>query len=115
MCPAIQTECPAAATTCPGLPTMCEPWFSVTLCPDGTGGTWTLCPDKTTFCPISGLCDPKAGDVNLDGRVNILDLLRIRNNLNDDPHQNGIFGDLNSDGKINVLDLIQARNQMGQE
>jgi len=45
--------------------------------------------------------------------VNVLDLIRLRNNLNQDPYANPQGGDLNSDGKINVLDLIQARNQLG--
>jgi len=50
--------------------------------------------------------------VNIDTRVNVLDLIRIRNNLNRDPYANGIVGDLNGDGKINILDLILARNQL---
>ena len=102
------------ATGCPGLPTACGPWYGETLCPDGSGGMWTLCPQKATFCPISAQCNPKTSDVNLDGRVNVLDLIKIRNNLGGDPHQNDVFGDLNGDGRINVLDLIQARNQMAQ-
>ena len=114
LCPALETACPTMATGCPGLPTACGPWYGETLCPDGSGGMWTLCPQKATFCPISAQCNPKTGDVNLDGRVNVLDLIKIRNNLGGDPHQNDVFGDLNGDGRINVLDLIQARNQMAQ-
>jgi len=55
------------------------------------------------------------GDVNDDCKINILDLIFIRNHLNG----NVLTGDnrrcdINGDGKINVLDLILVRNQLNQ-
>ena len=51
--------------------------------------------------------------MSIDCKVNVLDLIKVRNNLNKDAFQNGVAGDVNGDGKINVLDLIHARNQIG--
>ena len=53
------------------------------------------------------------GDVNGDCTVNVLDLIRVRNHLN----QSVATGDnckagVNNDGKINVLDLINVRNRL---
>ena len=55
------------------------------------------------------------GDANRDYRVNILDLIHIRNHLGDDPGSSldAARADVNGDGKINVLDLIFARNHLG--
>jgi len=86
---------------------------SVTVCPDGTGGTYTVCPSVATRCPVNQVaCAVKLGDVNLDNKVNILDLINIRNNLNRDVYQNGVVGDMNGDGKVNILDLILTRNNL---
>jgi len=53
-------------------------------------------------------------DVNMDGVVNILDLLFVRNRLNQDPGSAGNErADVNQDYKINVLDLIAVRNDLG--
>jgi len=54
------------------------------------------------------------GDANRDCRVDIADLIFIRNRLNasvesGDNHQ----ADVNGDGRINVLDLIHTRNRLG--
>ncbi|HUW30329.1 MAG TPA: glycoside hydrolase domain-containing protein, partial [Planctomycetota bacterium] len=57
---------------------------------------------------------PIAGDANNDCRVNVLDLIYIRNRLNADPAEiDNACADVNGDGKINVLDLIAARNVLG--
>ena len=54
------------------------------------------------------------GDLNGDCRLNVLDLIAIRNRLNADPSSgDNALADVNSDGRINVLDLIQARNRLG--
>jgi len=52
------------------------------------------------------------GDVNSDCKVNVLDLIFIRNNLNKNPASdpNAALSDVNGDGKVNVLDLIMVRN-----
>jgi len=49
------------------------------------------------------------GDVNGDGKYNILDLIRIRNLLNRDP---ALYpdADVNKDGRIDILDMIAVRN-----
>ena len=52
-----------------------------------------------------------AGDVNLDCRVNALDLIKVRNWLG---HTVGYDpADVNRDRKINILDLIWVRNRLG--
>jgi len=114
ICPDKPTVCPRVQTSCPVLPTKCQASFSVTVCPDNSGGTWTVCPSIQTRCPLGPICIAKPADIDTSGKVNVLDLIKIRNNINVDPNKNGIFGDVNGDGRINVLDLILARNQMGQ-
>jgi len=54
------------------------------------------------------------GDANGDGKVNILDLIYVRNRLGQDPESgDNSTADANNDGKINVLDLIYVRNRLG--
>jgi|GEM_PF-4517053 len=54
------------------------------------------------------------GDVSGDGRVNILDLITVRNLLGADVTTgDGWKGDVNGDCKVNILDLIFVRNQLG--
>ena len=52
------------------------------------------------------------GDVNYDGKVNVLDLLNVRNSMGADPASSlaARKADLNADGRVDVLDLIAARN-----
>jgi len=55
-----------------------------------------------------------SGDLNLDCRVNILDLIPIRNRLGQSAVSSGNWpADVNEDGWINVLDLIFVRNRLG--
>jgi len=54
------------------------------------------------------------GDANLDCRVDVLDLIVIRNLFMHDAESGDNWrGDVNEDGQINVLDLIFSRNHMG--
>jgi len=54
-----------------------------------------------------------AADVNGDCRVNVLDLIFIRNRLNADVNTDDNWkADVNQDDKINVLDLIYVRNRL---
>jgi len=57
---------------------------------------------------------PFPEDVNGDCKVNILDLIAIRNRLGSDPASSpgAAACDVNLDGKINVLDLIAVRNNL---
>ena len=56
---------------------------------------------------------PIDGDANLDCRVNILDLIFIRNRLNQDPATGDNWqADVNQDTRINILDLIFVRNRL---
>jgi len=53
-------------------------------------------------------------DVNMDGVVNILDLIFVRNRLGLDPHTAGNErADVNHDDRISILDLIAVRNDLG--
>jgi len=111
-CPVNDTMCPLAWTNCPSLSTSCAVSMSVTLCPDGTGGTWTTCPTNVTRCPMGGVCGSLVGDLTGDGQVTILDMITARNNQFLDPDENGVYGDITGDGQINILDMIAVRNQL---
>jgi len=50
-------------------------------------------------------------DVTGDCKVNILDMIAIRNNLYESAEGNP--SDVNGDGDINILDMIQVRNHLG--
>ena len=53
------------------------------------------------------------GDANLDCRVNLLDLIFIRNRIGKDVQTGDHWqADVNRDGKVNVLDLIVSRNNL---
>ena len=51
-------------------------------------------------------------DVNFDNKVNILDLIAVRNRLNVPLATAGAEHDVNRDGAIDVLDLIAIRNAL---
>lgn len=56
---------------------------------------------------------PIPGDANLDCKVDILDMIYIRNRLNQDPESGSNWtADVNNDGKINILDMILVRNHL---
>ena len=56
---------------------------------------------------------PIDGDANMDCRVNILDLIFIRNKLNLSVGTGDNWkADVNEDGRINILDLIFVRNKL---
>jgi len=56
---------------------------------------------------------PIEGDANMDCRVNILDLIFIRNKLNLDVASGDNWkADVNEDARINILDLIYVRNKL---
>ena len=55
--------------------------------------------------------EPTKGDVNFDGTVNILDVIRVINvilGLGDEPTEDEIWAaDMDENGKINIIDVIQ--------
>jgi len=56
------------------------------------------------------------GDVNRDGRANILDLIAIRCVLNQTPDTPAkCRADVNVDGRLNILDLIAVRNLLSNQ
>jgi len=56
---------------------------------------------------------PIPGDANMDCQVNILDLIFIRNKLNQDPNSGSNWqANVNGDAAINILDLIYVRNKL---
>ena len=57
---------------------------------------------------------PLDGDANLDGRVNVLDMIFVRNKLGEDPTSGHNWqADVNEDGSINILDIIYVRIRLG--
>jgi len=54
------------------------------------------------------------GDANYDGKINIIDLILIRNSLGRDPTSGALTqrADINGDGMVDADDLILARQQM---
>ncbi len=55
------------------------------------------------------------GDLNGDAKINILDLIHIRNIMLDESNlakEYQVAGDINHDGKTNILDLILVRNSI---
>ncbi len=63
-----------------------------------------------SFCKIETECRQ---DVNSDGRINILDLIEVRGQMNQPITDANIKLDVNLDGRINILDLIEVRSNMG--
>ena len=56
-------------------------------------------------------------DINMDGKVNALDLLVLRKKLVDLPVEGSfdpVAADLNKDGNIDILDLVRLRKILGQ-
>jgi len=59
-----------------------------------------------------------AGDTNDDNKVNVLDLINVRNHIgdgdcSDEGNCNGV--DTNDDNKVNVLDALVVRNNLGKK
>lgn len=52
------------------------------------------------------------GDVNGDGLISILDLLFVRNGLNEPTSANSVRIDVTADGTINILDAMTIRNHL---
>lgn len=82
-----------------------------------TSGINTSTPVTTVEVEIGGGSgeenDTAKGDVNNDGVINVLDLLKLRKYLVESSTEiNEVNADINSDGKINVLDLLALRKKL---
>ena len=55
---------------------------------------------------------PKTGDVNGDGKVNIIDAMIIAKYIAGDIDTVGGYPDMNDDGKVNISDLILICQQI---
>ena len=56
---------------------------------------------------------PIPGDATMDCHVNVLDMIYVRNRLQQDPASGDNWrADINSDGAINILDLLMTRNHL---
>ena len=60
-------------------------------------------PDMGAFEYVANTCGI-TGDINLDGSINILDIINVVNLILSS--QYNICADLNSDGNINILDIV---------
>jgi len=65
--------------------------------------------DDITFPPAYMESEGSPGDVNMDGIINILDVIVIINMILDAEDENAL-ADLNGDGSINIQDIILAIN-----
>ena len=52
-------------------------------------------------------------DVNLDGRINVLDLIVVASSFGEQPPSNPL-ADTNKDGAVNILDLVFVAEHLGQ-
>jgi len=78
----------------------------------------TLCAFLSVIIPLGvhalALDPPYSADVDNDGRVNVVDLLRLRNVLSGSPDSpNAFWHDVNRDGRVDILDMIVVRNHLG--
>ena len=82
----------------------------------GTNYKWIASSNEIDAAPVYWPSMwPIPCDVNRDCKVNILDLISVRNKLNQGVTGENIFADVNlpaPDGKVNILDLIAVRNKL---
>ena len=56
---------------------------------------------------------PTAGDPNHDGRIDLLNMIFVRNRFGADAASGDAQAtDVNGDGAVNILDVISVRNRM---
>ena len=83
----------------------------VILRPINTHGVWPGVAEVWVYGTSKFWLIP--GDANLDCKVNILDLIFVRNRLNQDVETGDNWqADFNMDGKINIVDLVFVRNHL---
>ena len=99
-----------------------ETWVLSATYEYGPAAAGTYCTSTDSYLREIGSHDPAlavipghltialAGDVNGDCRVNILDLILVRNNIG---KGSGSKADVNGDGKVGVADLVLVRERLG--
>ncbi len=80
--------------------------YEITVTATSQGDT-TKSADITTTTTI----EPVPWDLNADGKVNILDLVLVANQIGETG--DGLSGDVNMDSKVNILDLVAVANYVG--
>ena len=78
--------------------------IEVTATSQGDGTKMAVLTTTTTITPI-------ASDVNADGVVNILDLVKVANQFGE--AGDDIVSDVNADGVVNILDLVKVSSNFG--
>ena len=68
---------------------------------------------KCTICGLTGVTWIP-GDLNGDGKVNVMDLIRLKRHIADGTEVVG-NADVNGDGKVNVMDLIRLKRYIAGE
>jgi len=68
---------------------------------------------ETTITFVPPLADTLLTDVNGDGEVNILDLVRVASAFGQPVSAENAIADVNADGEINILDLVQVAQDFG--
>ena len=59
--------------------------------------------------PDDGSCEYSImGDINLDGQINILEIVQLANMILSNEYQES--ADLSGDGVLNILDIVQLVN-----
>ena len=66
---------------------------------------------KTAMLTITTTITPVPSDVNADGVVNILDLVKVANQFGE--VGDSLVSDVTMDGVVNILDLVKVANQFG--
>ncbi|MBT5536448.1 hypothetical protein HOK31_25510, partial [Candidatus Poribacteria bacterium] len=74
-------------------------------------GDWDIYTIAVAHTPDPGTGDPITGDVNGDGRVDIIDLVMIAQAFGSSGQ--GLPTDANSDGLVNIIDLVTVASHFG--
>ena len=95
-----------------------EGWWRVKYEKDGYQTTWSdwlpVAPPQMDVNIAMVKKDHTPGDLNGDGKVNVMDLIRLKRYLADGTEVVG-NADVNGDGKVNVMDLIRLKRYIAGE
>ena len=95
-----------------------EGWWRVKYEKDGYQTTWSdwlpVAPPQMDVNIAMVKKDHTPGDLNGDGKVNVMDLIRLKRHIADGTEVVG-NADVNGDGKVNVMDLIRLKRYIAGE